>query len=756
MRRQGARAGASSLISPRHGPTWPPSAWIGASPRCAGSRPSARPCPARATSPGSASPSRSAPPSCSCRWCGRRPSRRPRAAPCASPPLPPIAAARRSSCWPPAAWPSAAATTSTTPRSWPRRPLPRTSGSTNACAPPGSCAATARWSAPRCVCWPRAPTRCPCSSSGAPCSAASTGCPRPPPPSAGVAPRPRRRDARSAAERSAQRAWEDPGRCSGPRYSVSTSDWARATRAWCWPSPSCWRSSSSAAACCCSTSTSTSRCARSGASPWCRPSSCRSRSGPRCGWATGSCAPRAAGRAGRARPRPRPPPGGLVRPADRWLRGERTPETALAAWTALAGLPVDLLRFGRGIPVALNTIPISIFVTLELDGTLMSFLAITAGALVVLAYGVFLRFFVTELAMRPVLADISCALPDGADLGKRSVPLRAKLLVALPVINVVTGVVVAGLASEDPSLRALGVGVVVALIVAFTLSFELSALLARSVVEPIQDLREGTERVIAGDLGARVPVLGTDETGSLAESFNQMVAGLEERERLREAFGAFVDPHLAERVLEEGTAIEGEEVEVTVLFVDIREFTAFAERASAAEVVAELNRFYELVVPVLMRHGGHANKFIGDGLLAVFGAPDELPDHADRGVSAALEIAEVIEEAYEGELRVGIGINSGAVVAGTIGGGGRVEFTVIGDTVNTAARVEEATRETGDAALVTEATCQLLRDDHGGFVERRDVPLKGKAERVRLYAPAVLQHLAEGAAGDTIRASRRR
>src|SRR4051812_1207015 len=91
----------------------------------------------------------------------------------------------------------------------------------------------------------------------------------------------------------------------------------------------------------------------------------------------------------------------LVRPAARWLRGERTPETALAAWTALAGLPVDLLRFGRGIPVALNTIPISIFVTLELDGTLMSFLAITAGGGVGRAPCVLLRFFVPALALRP-------------------------------------------------------------------------------------------------------------------------------------------------------------------------------------------------------------------------------------------------------------------------------------------------------------------------------------------------------------------
>ena len=130
-----------------------------------------------------------------------------------------------------------------------------------------------------------------------------------------------------------------------------------------------------------------------------------------------------------------------------------------------------------------------------------------------------------------------------------------------------------------------------------------------------------------------------------------MVAGLEERERLREAFGAFVDPGLADRVLAEGTSLEGEEVEVTVLFVDIRDFTAFAERASAREVVAELNGFYDYVVPLLGHHGGHANKFVGDGLLGVFGAPDRLPDHADRASTRRSQIAEVVGEAYEGDLR---------------------------------------------------------------------------------------------------------
>jgi class 3 adenylate cyclase len=444
----------------------------------------------------------------------------------------------------------------------------------------------------------------------------------------------------------------------------------------------------------------------------------------------------------------------LVRPADPWLRGERTPETALAAWRALAGLPLDLIRYARGLPVALNIVPIAVYLAIEIGGPFVpALLVLCAGAGVVVSYSMFLRFFAVELALRPLLERVSCDLPDGSDLGRTTVPLRWRLLVGLPVINVITGVAVVGLATDNPSLRTLGVGVLVALGVAFTISLELSLLLLRSIVGPIQDLRAGTDRVAAGDFSVRVPVVGSDETGRLAASFNEMVAGLQERTRLREAFGAFVDPGLADRVLEEGTELEGEEVEVTVLFVDIRDFTRFAERATAREVVAELNRFYDYVVPLLAHHGGHANKFVGDGLLGVFGAPDRLPDHADRAIDAALAITEVVDEAYDGGLRIGIGVNSGTVVSGTVGGGGRLEFTVIGDTVNTAARVEEATRETGDPVLVTEATCRLLGADHGGFVERRDVPLKGKTERVRLYAPNAAARRV-GRARDAARAGR--
>jgi class 3 adenylate cyclase len=215
-----------------------------------------------------------------------------------------------------------------------------------------------------------------------------------------------------------------------------------------------------------------------------------------------------------------------------------------------------------------------------------------------------------------------------------------------------------------------------------------------------------------------------------------MAAGLGEREQLREAFGAFVDPELAERVLQEGTDLEGEEVEVSVMFMDIRDFTSYAERASAREVVGRLNDLYEHVVPVITRHGGHANKFIGDGLLADFGAPERLADHATSAVAAALEIADTVRERYGGDLRVGLGINSGTVMSGTIGGGGRLDFTVIGDAVNTAARVEAATRDTDDDVLITEATRALLSDDLNDWEDRPAIPLKGKSDRVRLFGPA--------------------
>jgi len=197
-----------------------------------------------------------------------------------------------------------------------------------------------------------------------------------------------------------------------------------------------------------------------------------------------------------------------------------------------------------------------------------------------------------------------------------------------------------------------------------------------------------------------------------------------------------VDPVLVDRILREGPALEGTEVEVTILCVDLCGFTAFSERCTPRELLQKLNEFYGIVVPIVLRHGGHANTFLGDGLISVFGAPVALADHADRGLAAAMDIEAALVEQTSDPPLAGLGLNSGRVVVGTIGGGGRVSFTAIGDAVNTAVRVEAMTRQTGDTILVTDATRRLASSATWRFAERGRVRLKGKTDRVRVFAPA--------------------
>jgi adenylate cyclase len=253
-------------------------------------------------------------------------------------------------------------------------------------------------------------------------------------------------------------------------------------------------------------------------------------------------------------------------------------------------------------------------------------------------------------------------------------------------------------------------------------------------LRPIRDLAEGTKRVAAGDYSQRLPVVQDDDLGALAASFNRMQAGLAERQRLQAAFGTYVDPVLAGRLLEQGDDVfSGERREVTVMFVDIRDFTPFAEANTAEDTVARLNALFEIVVPAVVDAGGHVNKFLGDGALAVFGAPNDLANHADAAINAALVIHRLVAERFGNELRIGIGINTGKVIAGTIGGGSKLEFTLIGDAVNVAARVEQLTKTIGDAILLTHQTVDALASAPPGLTDRGFHVLKGKSATVQVF-----------------------
>jgi adenylate cyclase len=432
-----------------------------------------------------------------------------------------------------------------------------------------------------------------------------------------------------------------------------------------------------------------------------------------------------------------------LKPINRWLRAERPAteeERILVLRYALDWARRTAIPWGA----AAIVFPL-LWVGAGVASVLTIALMITLGGLTACS----LQYLAVERIMRPVAAR---ALAGGAPPKVAGPGVAGRLTMtwilatAVPLFGAVALIVI-DLAGSSLDEHQVLIAVLTLACIALTAGLGGIVVAARLVADPVGDVSMALGRVERGELDTRVDVNDSSEVGLLQAGFNRMATGLQERERLREAFGTYVDPGLTERVLTEGTDLAGEEIDVTVMFLDVRGFTRYAESAEANEVVALLNELYGLVVPVIIRHGGHANKFIGDGLLAVFGAPERLDDHADRAVAAALEIARQVDGRFGSDLRVGVGVNSGRVVAGTIGGGGRLDFTVIGDAVNTAARVEAATRQTGDDVLITEATRELLREDLGTWEERPPVPLKGKRDSVALYAPPA--RAKAGSAGGT-------
>ncbi|HLF01289.1 MAG TPA: adenylate/guanylate cyclase domain-containing protein [Anaerolineales bacterium] len=272
----------------------------------------------------------------------------------------------------------------------------------------------------------------------------------------------------------------------------------------------------------------------------------------------------------------------------------------------------------------------------------------------------------------------------------------------------------------------------------------LGVLVAQLVAVPVTDLVQASSRVAEGDLSVEVPERAKDELGLLAQRFNWMVHELRKRETMHEVFGQVVSAEVREALLSGKVGLGGELKVVSVLFTDIRDFTSLAEKYDPQEVVRLLNDYFEVISDAVSKSGGLINKFGGDSTMAIFGAPIALPpgESAHRALKAAFAIRTRLAEfnarqieRNQSPIRIGIGINTGEVVTGNIGSRNRFEYTVIGDTVNVAARVQSLTnRFTDSNILFTEDTlhalgkeAKLLVIDHG------DVTLKGKSKPVRVY-----------------------
>jgi adenylate cyclase len=358
------------------------------------------------------------------------------------------------------------------------------------------------------------------------------------------------------------------------------------------------------------------------------------------------------------------------------------------------------------------------------------------GAVIGIAVQLVAYHSIIEAMVRPVRIAVigDTEIGDALPRSRPTFAARSNVsIIAVALAYSVAGAMLANAFHSVGDAPILSVVIGCMLTVAFAVPITVGLGFSQSL-RPIHDLAAGAERVAAGDYTQRLPVVQDDDLGALAASFNRMQTGLSERQRLQGAFGTYVDPVLAARLLQQGDDVfTGERREVTVMFVDIRDFTPFAEANTAEDTVARLNALFEIVVPAVVDAGGHVNKFLGDGALAVFGAPNDLARHADQAVSAAGLIMRRVEERFGGALRIGIGINTGLVIAGTIGGGGKLEFTLIGDAVNVAARVEQLTKTTGDALLLTESCLDALASRPPGLIDRGSQALKGKSAAVRVF-----------------------
>jgi adenylate cyclase len=288
------------------------------------------------------------------------------------------------------------------------------------------------------------------------------------------------------------------------------------------------------------------------------------------------------------------------------------------------------------------------------------------------------------------------------------------------------------------STAALELGVAIA---SLGLSIAMALIVARRFVRPVRTLETSMRRVEEGELDVSAPVTSEDELGRLAVGFNRMVEGLRREALIRDLFGQYVTPELAEAAIERRGSLDGQLVTCTVLFADIRDFTGIAESLPATRLIKILNQYFARMSAVVVDERGFVNKFGGDSLLAVFGTPlNPDPDHAACAVHAALQMRTELEafnreqhEAWLPQIMIGIGIATGDVVAGNVGSETKLEYTVIGDAVNVASRLQAMTKELDKPILANGETARAA-GRVATFVPVGEVSVRGKARAVDVFA----------------------
>ncbi|MBX3023044.1 MAG: HAMP domain-containing protein [Bdellovibrionales bacterium] len=271
----------------------------------------------------------------------------------------------------------------------------------------------------------------------------------------------------------------------------------------------------------------------------------------------------------------------------------------------------------------------------------------------------------------------------------------------------------------------------VALFLIFVFSITLTA--------PIETLAELTSRVAKGDFSAKSQIRSRDEVGQLGQAFNSMIEGLLERDKVKSMFSKFHGSSVTEDLMKGDLQLGGSKKLVTVFFSDIRDFTKFSEGHTPEQVVEMLNEYFQIMVKIINVNGGVVDKFIGDAIMAVWGAPNTTERDSHSAVKACIEMRVALaslneRRALKGKvpIKIGMGLHRGEAISGTIGSEERMEYTVIGDTVNQASRIESSTKAFGTDLLLSEDLATHVQEEF--MVENAgSVEVKGKSEPLKLY-----------------------
>lgn len=277
-------------------------------------------------------------------------------------------------------------------------------------------------------------------------------------------------------------------------------------------------------------------------------------------------------------------------------------------------------------------------------------------------------------------------------------------------------------------------------IIVLGIAYLFNYIFSQSLTSPLGTLYQATERIAQGNFDVKLYPEASDEIGALTVAFTKMASGLQERDKLKSTFNKFHSKEIAQKILSGEVKLGGEKKMATVFFSDIRGFTSMSERMSPDEVVIMLNEYMTEMVKIIQKHHGVVDKYVGDAIMALWGVPNPSSDDAANCVRAALEMREALQTLNmkrrnkgSPELKIGMGIHTGEVLAGNIGSESRLEYTVIGDTVNQASRLESSTKEIGADILISDTTHALIK--HGKFAlgPALGIKVKGKADKITVH-----------------------